>query len=82
MLDAVGKAGNVPYRPGTRCCNKCAENVDQEEKFTTYAEYKPKEAQFRFWVVHNFPVDVQQVCLQEPPDRDKIKVPDPVVKEQ
>ena len=54
VLYAVGKAGNVPYRPGTRCCNKCAENVDQEEKFTTHAEYKPKEAQFRFWVVHNF----------------------------
>ena len=44
VLDAVGKAGNAPYRPGTRWCNKCAENVDQEEKFTTHAEYKPKEA--------------------------------------
>ena len=31
VLDAVGKAGNVPYRPGTKWCNKCAENVYQEE---------------------------------------------------
>ena len=44
VLDAVGKAGNAPYRPGTRWCKKSAENVDQEEKFTTHAEYKPKEA--------------------------------------
>ena len=44
VLDAVGKTGNVPYRPGTRWCNKCAENVDKEEKFTTHVEYKPKEA--------------------------------------
>ena len=42
VLDAVGKASNVPYRPGTRWCNKCA--VDQEEKFTTHVEYKPREA--------------------------------------
>ena len=34
--------------------NVLPENVDQEEKFTTHAEYKPKEAQFRFWVLHNF----------------------------
>ena len=80
MLDAVGKAGNVPYRPGIRCCNKCAENVDQEEKFTTHAEYKPKEAQFRFWVVHNFSVNSRRCACKD--RRDEIKVPDPVVKEQ
>ena len=82
MLDAVGKAGNVPYRPGTRCCNKCAENVDrdQEEKFTTHAEYKPKKAQFRSWVVHNFSVNSSRCACKD--HRDKIKVPDAVVKEQ
>ena len=80
MLDAVGKAGNVPYHPGTRCCDKCAENVDQEEKFTTRAEYKPKETHIRFWVVHNFSVNSSRCACKN--HRDKIKVPDPVVKEQ
>ena len=44
VLDAVGKASHVLYRPGPRWCNKCAENVDQEAKFTMHTEYKPKES--------------------------------------